>query len=133
LLVLLAVAALTVGCESRDAISRYETLIGTVVTRDADTGELTVRTPAPRGAASSHRSDLCVVTEDTEIYLNDKFSLIGAIAVGDIVELIGYRDPHPRPERFVVSFAVVNRDEPAPAPPDLSLPAAGGGSTPGEE
>jgi len=67
----------------------------------------------------------CLLSSDAEVYINDKFSAIGAIAVGDTAELIGYRDPN-RVERFLVSLVHITRDEPLPPAPDLSA----AGSTP---
>lgn len=50
----------------------------------------------------------CVATKDTEIYVNDRFSGIEEIRVGDVLESVGYWDR----ERFVLSLVNIRRSEP---------------------
>jgi len=106
-------------------------LAGRVRESRPETGELTVevRGPAPGRPAV----EICNLTKDSEIYINDRFSSIDQIQVGDAVELLGYRDPNPRLERFVVSFAYVDHPQPPPPAPELAAPAAAAPIPPEEQ
>lgn len=115
------------GCQPPPARHTYAVLAGEVLSCHPRTGELTMR-----AAGALRRGDdtvYCVLTQDSEIYINDRFSAIDAISIGDSIELVGYRDARPPLERFVVSFAHVARAEPmAPAP--LRAQAEKGASRP---
>jgi hypothetical protein len=95
-------------------------LSGTVESVRADTGQLTVRVLSPRAEESESERVSCLLTSDAEVYVNDKCSSLEAISIGDTVELIGYPDPSPRAERFLVCLALITRNEPLPPEPDLS-------------
>ncbi len=111
------------GCRKPSTPSDYTVLAGTVESLRAETTcELTVR-PGRRWSGHIKTATIsCLLTNDAEIYVNDRFSSFAAIAIGDEVELIGYRESNPRGERFVVAFAYITRNEPLPGPPDLSPP-----------
>jgi hypothetical protein len=83
-----------------------------------------VRGTSPRAAADEESATPCLLTNYTELYVNDKFSSFDAIQVGDRIELIGYHRADPPPERLVVSLAYITRPEPPPTPPDLAAAAA---------
>jgi len=111
------------GCDEKIPRTHFKVISGTVVACHADTGELRVRAQTP--PASADETIYCVVTRDAEIYVNDRFSSINEIQLGDGVELVGYHDPEEQANRFVVSFA--NIDHPsssAPAPVLAPAPAA---------
>lgn len=113
--VLFAAVAFLGGCQPPPAKHVYSALAGEVLSCHPRTGELTVR-----ATGATRRGDdtvYCVLTQDSEIYINDRFSTIDSIAIGDTLELVGYRDARPPLERFVVTFAYLTRPEPmAPAP-----------------
>jgi hypothetical protein len=104
--------------------NRYNVLAGKVVACHPDTGELTVRVSRRTVEGPAEHTLYCVVTRDSEIYVNDKFSAIDEIQLGDAVELVGYRDPNPQLERFVVSFAYFDHPLPAPPRPELTPASA---------
>lgn len=109
------------GC-NRDQVSpRYETLTGVVTLWSADAGELTVRVNAP-SASPSERT--CIVTKDSEVYVNDRLAGPDSIAVGDAVSVIGYRNAAARDDRVVVSTARLERPLPPPSRPDFLADAS---------
>ncbi len=109
------------GCNRQAPSNRHEVLTGTVESLQADIGQLTVRLPGLRPEPDDDQKVICLLGSDTEIYINDRVREIGAIETGDPIELIGYRDPSPRAERFVVRLAYITRNEPLPPEPDLAL------------
>lgn len=111
----------------------YEAVRGIVEAHHADTGEFTVRVQAAPLVEPEERALSCVLTDDSELYVNDKFSTIDAIEVGDAVELYGYRDPNPRVKRFVVTLANITHPEPDPPLPDLTPTTTAPASQPEEE
>jgi hypothetical protein len=110
------------GCGRQASSQRYEALVGQVLSIQPETGELTARVMMP-STAESGQTLHCVVTRDTEIYVNDRASSIREVAVGDRVELVGYRAPDPRVASFIVSFAFVDHPLTWPPAPELR-PAA---------
>jgi hypothetical protein len=121
---LLAAVGCAAGCEDQlTTPNRYSVLAGKVLSCHANTGELTVRVSRRSAQGPTEETIYCVVTRDSEIYINDKFSSIEEIQLGDAVELVGYDDPNPRLQRFVVSFAYFDHPLPAPPPPEL-VPAS---------
>jgi hypothetical protein len=112
------------GCRKPGGAAHYEIFGGTVETLRADTFDLTIR-PGDRWADRVRSPAVsCLLTKNTEIYINDRFSRFDAIAIGDGVELIGYFEEAAAGEqRFVVSFAYITRNEPLPPAPDLSRSA----------
>ncbi len=125
-------ALLAVGCRPPSGPSRHEMIAGTVESVRPGTGELTVRTSGFGSEREQGQQEKvsCLLTSDAEVYINDRFSPPEAIAVGDLVELIGYRESTPRAERFVVCLAQITRREPLPPEPDLSPMAATAASRP---
>ena len=125
---LLAALAASTGCEDRRAVNRYSVLAGKVVTCHPDTGELTVRVSQRTPAGPAEKTIYCLVTRDSEIYVNDKVSSLREIQLGDAVELVGHQEPGSRPRRFVISFAYFDHPLPPPPPPleltPTSTPAA---------
>lgn len=119
------------GCERAAAPRLYQTLAGWVVARHAGTGELLVRVGG--SGPAREQTVFCVVTKDSEIYVNDMFTTIEAVRIGDAIEVVGYPDPDPRQERFVVSCARIERDLPAPPIPDLPPPSTAPATQPAEK
>jgi hypothetical protein len=114
-----ALLVATAGCEQSQPPADYDVITGTVERTRAETGELTIRPRNPWTTGTDEPPLQCLITNDTEIYVDDRFSSFDAIQYGDKVELIGHPDPSPRGERFVVTLAHIERNEPAPPPPDL--------------
>ena len=81
------------------------------------TGEITVEVDRPRKGRQSSVS--CVITDDSETYIDEKFSSVEDVRIGDRISLIGYLDPSPRLRRFVVSYARIRRSPKSPAVPDF--------------
>lgn len=116
--VVLALTVLSLaGCDDPPSETHYSVFAGKVVACHADTGELRVRMLRAGPEGSSEETIYCVVTRESEIYVNDKLSTMNEIQLGDEIELIGHRDPDPQTRRFVVSFAYLDHRLPAPAPP----------------
>ncbi len=113
----LAVAAAALcGCDRLRTPSGYETLTGAVVTVPSELGEIVVRVRL--GDGLGERLLVCALTKDAETYVNDRFASPQELRAGDVIDLVGYRDPNPQLERFVISFAHVRR-EMVRAPPPL--------------
>jgi hypothetical protein len=108
------------GCEPRPEPHHYTVLAGKVVACHTDTGELSIRASRRTVNGPAEQIVYCLVTRDSEIYVNDKFSSIEEIQLGDAVELVGRRDPAPQLERFVVSFAYFDHPLPPPPRPELT-------------
>ncbi len=111
------------GCGRKEPTNRHDVLAGTVQSLRPDMGQLTVHATTPRPEPDSNPNVQCLLSSDAEVYINDKFSTSDAIVVGDNVELIGYLDPDPRAERFVVCLVYIARSEPLPPAPDLAAPS----------
>jgi len=109
------------GCNRQAPANRHEVLTGTVETVQAQTGQLTVHVPGLRPEPVDDQRVVCLLANDTEVYINDRFQTFDAISAGDTVELVGYRDSSLRAERFVVRLACITRKEPLPPEPDLAL------------
>ena len=107
-------------------------LAGKVVACHAESGELSVQVSPRTGEDTAEQTVYCLVTDDAEIYVNDRFSSIEEIQLGDMIELIGYHDPDPQLDRFVVSFAYLDHPLPAPPRPNLA-PTSGPASRDTEE
>jgi hypothetical protein len=115
----LALPVLLIGCDRQESPSPYESLDGFVQARDPEAGEFTVRVSDRLRRSTESRAELCIVTKDTEVYINDKFDAIENIRVGDPIEVIGFRERNPQLRRFFVSFAYVTQRHPPVRPPDL--------------
>lgn len=107
------------GCQRPAPTHAYRVLTGTVILCNAETGELTVLvTPGTRRRLHKDRVH-CVLTEDSEVYVNDRFSSLHEVRVGDKVEIIGYREPDRRLESFVVGTASFQQPLPPPVVPEI--------------
>jgi hypothetical protein len=93
------------GCGQSPTDHRYAVLSGKVLLCDAEIGELNVLVTGPADRNSRPDQVHCVVNQDSEVYVNDRFASLREMRVDDAVELIGYREPDRRLESFVVRFA----------------------------
>ncbi len=109
-----ALAALS-GCPRQSDQKSFIVLTGTLIGIDSKAGELRVK-PERGPGGREPRELVCVVTKDSEVYLNNRFSAVSAAVVGDTVELGGRRAAD---ERVVVNFINITRAEPEPPPPRL--------------
>jgi hypothetical protein len=107
-------------CRRQTFSNNYEALTGVVLNVRTDTSELTVRPVEPAPERADAAGLLCLLTNDAEVYINDRYASVNAIAVNDAVELVGYREENARGERFVVCLAQITRPAAAPVEPDLS-------------
>ncbi len=102
------------SCRRNEHQAPYQAFSGTIKALDLETGELFIRADAAPEPWRSDRNVPCVATKDTEIYVDDRFSGLHELAVGDGIELVGYREG----DRIVVSLANVRRGGlPPPLPP----------------
>ena len=132
LLLGLVLALVAGGCREPNAASEYEVLRGAVENHSADTFDLTIRVDKLEPDDDISETVSCSLL-NAEIYIDDKFSNFEAIAIGDVVELIGYFKPSsPRGKRFIVTYAQIARNEPLPPAPDLSAPTTQPTSKPQE-
>ena len=106
-----------VGCDRPQASHGYTVLAGTVMNCNAETGELSLELRDQPARKWTGRVP-CVLTKDSEIYVNDRFSTLLEIQVGDSVEVIGYPEKN-RLETFVVAFAYVEQPGPQVKTPPL--------------
>ena len=130
---LLAAVVCAAGCERERTVNHYTVFAGKVVGCHPDTGELSVRASRRAAEGPTEQTVYCLLTDDSEIYVNDKFSSIEEIQLGDTVELVGYRDPEPRLERFVVSFAYFDHPSPPPPRPELTPASAPAAADPADQ
>ena len=117
------------GCSEQKPQSRYQALRGTVRALDVETGEVFVRAEGPLAGWRSDRDVPCVITRDSEIYINDRFSQVQDVWVADTVELVGYRDK----DHLAVALMTITRNQPEPEPPPLSAPTTRPGAAKPEE
>jgi hypothetical protein len=109
---LAGLTALHAGCERNAPPSPYEALSGVVTARDANTGEITLHVTGQQpGRHDTDRTIACIVTRDSEIYIDDQLRPVSAVQAGDAAEIIGRREPG----RFAVSTVYIQR-EAGPAP-----------------
>ncbi len=118
---LAALLVVVPACRPPAQPSDYRAIAGVIESLRPDTSELTAR-PTERAADRGVQPLVGVVTNDCEIYINDRAMGFDALRIGDEVEFIGYYEAtSPRGQRFVISLANVSRDEPPPPNP-LDLP-----------
>jgi len=96
------------GCSRHEPSPPYQALSGVVRAIDCETGELLIRAERP-----ADRNLVCVVTKDSELYVNDRFSDLREVRIDDALDAIAYRDR----DRFVLSLVNIRRREPAPPAP----------------
>ncbi len=130
--VALVLAVALGGCRGASGPEQHEALLGAVESMQPDTAQITLRIAESRGPWSEPTRVTCLLTNDAEVYVNDRYAGLEEVRIGDTVELIGYRDPNPRTERFIVCLARIARNEPAPPVPDLTPPASQPASPPQE-
>lgn len=109
------------GCERPTASHAYTVLAGTVLSCNPEAGELTLELRDQPARKWTGRVP-CVLTKDSEVYVNDRFSSLAEIQVGNPVEVIGYREASRRLETFVVAFAYVEQPGPPVKTPPLLVP-----------
>lgn len=109
-----------VACDDARTVRQYDVIQGAVAGVHVDTGEISVEFMPP-GPGAKSRVLSCVVTRDTELYLNDRITSLDRIATGDLIQIVGTRDPDPRLDRLAINTAYVARDEPAAPNPPLAL------------
>lgn len=124
----IAIAAFTLlaapaGCERYSAPSYFSVLRGAVRSVNQETGDLSVDAVRRTSRGESITTEYCLLTKDSEIYINDRFASIGQLLIGDQVELIGCRDATAGVDRFHVTYAHFNRPMP-PAPSPLNAAVA---------
>lgn len=101
------------GCSRQEPQTEYQAFRGVVRALDVETGEVFVRADRPLEGWRPGRDISCVVTKDSETYINDRFSEVREIQVGDEVDVLGYHDRG----HFAVTLLSVTRPElPAPVP-----------------
>ncbi|MBP9025441.1 MAG: hypothetical protein KBH81_04745 [Phycisphaerae bacterium] len=100
------------GCSRHEPSPPYQALSGVVRAIDCETGELLIRAERP-----PDRNLVCVVTKDSELYVNDRFSDLREVRIDDALDAIAYRDR----DRFVLSLVNIRRSEPAPPAPAFLL------------
>ena len=115
----LALVTLLAGCRGEPQGDRHQLIAGTVESFSGETGELSIHNPGPRNQPEAEERVTCVITNRSEVYVNDKFARPESIGVGDQIEVLGRREADPRSERIVVTLAYVTR-------PSKRSPAPGG-------
>lgn len=112
-----AAVLLCAGCEEPAPPHRYMVLTGRVLSCNPESGELTMRADRVAETRIQARRVHCVLTKDSELYVNDRFSSPHALGAGDAIEVIGYREPDRRLDTFVVVQAHVQQPQPRPVVP----------------
>lgn len=125
-------ALLPLGCDRSRPPHEYSVIVGSVESLSTANGDLTVRFARGTGEQADGEIVHCQVTRDSEVYIDDRFSALDEIRVGDAIEVVGYRDANPRIDPFVVTFAYVDRTLPAPPEPPFPLAPARSAAPPGE-
>lgn len=110
------------GCERKSAAPPYQFLEGTVAERHSDTGELQIALAPPRRGAAEPLLAFCLVTKDSELYIDDVLGQLDDVQPGDRIDLVVYRDPNPRMERFIVSYGYIRPLRPPAAAADGNRP-----------
>jgi len=118
----LTLLATLTGCPRQSTRGDYKILTGTVQSVNATERELTILIEPSSSERTTPGKLACLLTSDAEVYVDDVFSGVEAVEIGDTVRLVGYVDTSPQAKRFVVSKAEIERNEPLPDPPDLSPP-----------
>ena len=103
------------GCDRESGRQDYRALSGVVTERRPDTGELS----GPFKAAGEREPSIvsCLITRDSEVYINDRLGSIEDVRVGDRIAVIGYYEPDPQPARFVISYGRIRRPSSSSSPP----------------
>ncbi len=101
------------GCGRDSRGQKYETESGVVTQRNTSTGEIAVSSDAERPAIS------CIITRDSEIYVDDQLSSIEDVRIGDRIAVVGYREREPGLEHFIISYGRIQRPSPPSVPPEF--------------
>lgn len=126
-LVTLAVCAAG-GCGEAASAPKFETISGKVAKCVPETGELIVELPPGVRVENESRLLHCVLTRDSEVYVNDRAATPRDLAEGDALDLVVYRDPNPTLTTFVATYAFVRRPAAAAKPPEFLEAVLQGGS-----
>lgn len=127
---LLLIPGMLNGCARQTGAQPVDALSGAVVETRPGTGELSVRVRSPRGGERTVR---CMVTNDSEIYINDMLSTLDDVEAGDPIRLLGQRDAGATSPAIVVTYARIAREHAPPAPPEFLRGAEGSGDSRGRE
>lgn len=112
------------ACRRPNTPSEHAALSGRVALVRADTLELTLQ-PASMFQGRPLRSIMCLLTRDSELYINDRLADLKELQLGDQLQLVGYYENKDAPEeRFVVVAGYVVRSEPPPPSLAVDLPAS---------
>lgn len=117
LVFLTAIVFATPGCGRGSHGQRYETETGVVTQRQTNTGEITVSSDRPRNGERPSIS--CIITRDSEIYVDDRLSSIEDVRIGDRIAMVGYREQEPGLEHFIISYGRIQRSSPSSVPPEF--------------
>ncbi len=123
-----AAAALALSsCDRSSSPSySYQSVTGRVTECHPETGDLTLS--PERGSPLPPQTLLCVVTSDSEIYINDRLSGIEEVRPGDRIEIVGYRESNASAGQLVISYARIHRPAP-PLPPPAIVGTSESGAT----
>lgn len=105
------------GCDRGSSGQKYETETGVVTQRHTSTGEIAVSSDRPGKAARPFIS--CIITRDSEIYVDDRLSSIEDVRIGDRIAMVGYREQEPGLEHFIISYGRIQRSSPSSVPPEF--------------
>lgn len=108
------------GCRQAPQPPAYRGLVGEVFSTDLETSELFVRYREPGFGSAASGTQVCLLTPESEIFLNDRVSDLAALENGDRVEVIGHVDRANR-QRLVVGTAYVTRRVDIPPGPELPV------------
>ncbi|MCG3127864.1 MAG: hypothetical protein CHACPFDD_02736 [Phycisphaerae bacterium] len=122
LAVLAVMPGVLCGCARQTGTQQFDGLSGVVVETRPEAGEMTIRVSTSRG--SGERTFRCMVTQESEIYVDDVLSRLEDVIAGDAVRLLGRRDVSSTSPAIVVSYARIARDGPRPSPPAFLSSAA---------
>ncbi len=111
------------GCERGRRGQKYESLSGVVTERHPATGEISITYQPPGGDEPAVAA--CVMTRDSEIYINDRLSAIEDVRIGDTIAIVGYHEPGPQLEQFIISYGRIRRATRPAQPPAFIDPDSG--------
>ena len=117
MVVLTAIVVAAPGCDRDSRGQQYETETGVVTQRYTNTGEIAVSSDRPRNAERPFIS--CIITRDSEIYVDDRLSSIEDVRIGDRITMVGYREQEAGLEHFIISYGRIRRSSPSSVPPEF--------------
>ena len=108
LISLCAVAGIAAGgCDRGPRGQKYESLSGVVTERHPATGEISITYQPP--GSDEPAVAACVMTRDSEIYINDRLSAIEDVRIGDAIAIVYYEESGPQLEQFIISYGRIRR------------------------